>query len=113
MMSEHGEWIQQATELAHIKHYDEAREQALRVIREDGRNVSALWLVACVTNSLNERRNALRALLRIQPGNESARQMLSATEREFQVPGSPNSNINVAHAKTSKVIRSIKPDEAG
>src|SRR5215217_4033898 len=110
MIADHAEWIRQATELAHSKHYDDARELALRVIREDGRNVSALWLVACVTNSLNERRNALRALLRIQPSNLSARQMLDATEQQFQVPARVDTHVSMKRAKTSNVIRSIKPE---
>ncbi len=110
MMSDHGEWIQQATELAHMKHYDEARELALRVIRKDGRNTVALMLIACVTNSLTERRNALRAILRIQPANESARQMLSATEQQFQIPNSADIHGSVQRTRRSSVIRSIKSD---
>jgi len=110
MVSDHAAWISQATELAHLKHYDDARELALRVIHEDPRNLSALWLVACVTNSLGERRNALRALLRIQPSNMAARRMLSETEQQFQMPNSADANIRMNRTKTSSVIRSIKPE---
>ena len=110
MMSHHEVWIKQATELAHIKRYDDARELALRIIREDACNVRALWLVACVTNSLNERRNALRALLRIQPSNLAARQMLSETEQQFPKPSSADAHVSKNRAKTSNVIRSIKAE---
>ena len=84
MFEEHDEWLRQATEWAHAKRYDDARELALRVIREDGRNANALWLVACVTDSLSERRTALRALLRIRPDNQPAIQMLNVTEHNLR-----------------------------
>jgi hypothetical protein len=110
MMPDHAEYIRQATELAHIKRYDDARELALRVIREDGCNVSALWLIACVTNSLNERRNALKALLRIQPSNLPACQMLSETEQQFGKPGKATTNVPVKSVTSRNVVRSIKPE---
>ena len=110
MITDHEAWIRQATELAHKKRYDDARELALRIIREDGSNVSALWLIACVTDSLNERRNALRALLRIQPSNASARQMLSATEQQFPVTNNAGRSSGINSKKSSNVIRSIKPE---
>ena len=89
MASDHEQWIAQALELARAKRYDEARELALRVVREDSSNPRALWIVASATSSLNERRNALRALLRVQPDNLHARQMLDAIEQELKTSQSP------------------------
>ena len=100
MVAEHEQWIAQAVELARRKKFDDARELALQVVREDGRNPKALWIVASTTASLTERRNALNALLRIQPDNLHARQMLDAINRETQTTNS----------KSSTAIRSIKPD---
>jgi|SRR4051812_6510840 hypothetical protein len=100
MVAEHEQWIAQAVELARRKKFDDARELALQVVREDGRNPKALWIVASTTASLTERRNALNALLRIQPDNLHARQMLDAINRENQTTNS----------KSSTAIRSIKPD---
>ena len=102
MMLEHEEWINKAVELAKAKRYDDARALAVRVIREDGRNTKALWIVASVTKSLNERRNALKALLRLQPDNQHARRMLQDIEQEY------SANIN-ANARSSTAVRSIKP----
>ncbi len=99
MTAEHEQWIAQAVEFARAKRYDQAREIALRVVREDGRNAKALWIVASTTGSLSERRNALKALLRIQPENRHAQQMLNAIEREFKQSG----------IKSTSVVRSIKP----
>jgi len=100
MMLEHEEWINKAVELAKAKRYDDARALAVRVIREDGRNTKALWIVASVTESLNERRNALNALLRLQPDNQHARRMLQDIEQEYRA------NIS---ARSSTAVRSIKP----
>ena len=105
-MTEHEELLKQATEFARLRRFDEARRLALRVAREDGRNTEALWITACVTVSLNERRNALRALLRLQPENVLARRMLGDTNQELKL-----SDVQVNPPKsTSSVIRSIKPD---
>ena len=100
MMLEHEEWISKAVELAKAKRYDDARALAVRVIREDGRNTKALWIVASVTESLNERRNALNALLRLQPDNQHARRMLQDIEQEYRA------NIS---SRSSTAVRSIKP----
>ncbi|MFN8562248.1 MAG: hypothetical protein U0703_11655 [Anaerolineae bacterium] len=87
MTAEHERWLAQAVEFARVKRYDEAREYALRVIREDGRNPRALWIVASSTGSLTERRNALKALLRVQPDNLHAQKMLDSLEREITAKG--------------------------
>ncbi|MEP7292879.1 MAG: hypothetical protein ABI835_13940, partial [Chloroflexota bacterium] len=83
MAAEHEKWLAQALEFARVKRYDDARELALRVIREDGTSTKALWIVAHVTDSVPERRNALKALLRLQPDNLAARQTLDAIERQY------------------------------
>lgn len=83
MTSDHEKWIAQAIELARNKRYDDAREMAMRVIREDGANVKAMWIVANVTDSIPERRNALKAVLRSQPDHLPARQMLDSLERQY------------------------------
>ncbi len=54
-----------------------------------------------MTNSLTERRNALNALLRVQPDNLYARQMLKSTDQEFRATTS---------TRSTSAIRSIKPD---
>ncbi len=102
----HRELLRQAAEFAQLRRYDEARTLALRVAREDGRNTEALWIVACVTSSLNERRNALRALLRLQPENALARRMLGDTNQQL---GADQSSLNPPKSKSS-VIRPINPD---
>jgi hypothetical protein len=101
MMSDHDEWIAKAVELARVKRYDQARELALQVVREDARNTKALWIVANVTNSLTERRNALKALLRLQPDNLYAQKMLASTDQEFKTTVS---------TRSTSAVRSIKPD---
>ena len=107
MVPEHEQWIAQAAELARHKKFDDARELALQVVREDGRNPKALWIVASTTASLTERRNALNALLRVQPDNLHARQMLDKINQEAKtVNGNNDSNNN---SKTSTAIRSIAP----
>jgi hypothetical protein len=83
MKSHHEEWLAQAVEFARSKRYDDSRETAMRVIREDGTNIKALWIVANVTDSIPERRNALKALLRSEPDHLAARQMLDALERQY------------------------------
>ncbi len=108
-MVEHGELLRQAAELAQRRRFDEARHLALRVAREDGRNTEALWIIACVTSSLNERRNALRALLRLQPENLLAQYMLTETDQQLELDR--NARLNLPKP-TSNVIRSIKPDAA-
>ncbi len=105
-MKEHEEVLKRANEFARQRRYDEARRLALQVAREDGRNTEALWLVACVTASLNERRNALRTLLRLQPENALARRMLGDTNQEL---GAAAAQTNSSKQK-SGVIRSINPD---
>lgn|GEM_PF-6316969 len=85
MTEEHHDWLGRATEMARVKRYDEARELALRVLREDGSNPKALWIVASATNSLSERRNVLRTLVRVQPENLKAQQILNSVERELRV----------------------------
>lgn len=87
MTAEHERWLAQAIEFARVRRYDEAREYALRVIREDGRNAKALWIVASSTGSLTERRNALKALIRVQPENMHAQKMLTSLEKELQAKG--------------------------
>lgn len=87
MTAEHEKWLAQATEYARTKRYDEAREYALRVIREDGRNAKALWIVATSTGSMTERRNALKALIRVQPDNLHAQKMLDSLDKELKAQG--------------------------
>ena len=82
-MTEHEKWIEQAVTHTRAKRYDQARELAIRVLREDGSNIKALWIVASVTESLNERRNALNQLLRVQPENIAARQMLNSMNQSY------------------------------
>ena len=112
MVAEHEQWIAQAAELARRKKFDEARELALQVVREDGRNPRALWIVASTTASLSERRNALNALLRVQPDNLHARQMLDtmnqASRTISSIDNSDDSNNN-SSGKSSTAIRSIAP----
>lgn len=84
MSDEQQGWLAQAAEMARVKQYDEARELALRVLREDGNNPRALWIVASATNSLAERRNVLRTLVRVQPENQHARQILNTIEQELR-----------------------------
>lgn len=82
-MKDHQEtWLAQAVEFARTRRYDDAREMAMRVVREDGTNRKALWIVANVTDSIPERRNALKALLRLEPDHLAARQMLDGLERQ-------------------------------
>ena len=106
-MLEHGELLRQAGEFARLRRFDEARSLALRVAREDGRNTEALWIVACVTSSLNERRNALRALLRWQPENVQARRMLGDTDQ--QLSAEQPSHLNQSNSRSS-VIRPLGSD---
>lgn len=87
MTDEHERLLAKAVEFARARRYDEAREYAIRVIREDGRNPKALWIVASSTGSLNERRNALKALLRVQPENLHAQKMLDSLEKEIKAKG--------------------------
>ena len=108
MVPEHEQWITQAVELARRKQFDQARELAVKVVREDGRNTRALWIVASTTASLSERRNALNALLRLQPDNLHARQMLNSIEQDAKKINTTN-NTNTS-SKSSTAIRSIKPD---
>lgn len=84
MSEEQQGWLAQAAEMARVKRYDDARELALRVLREDGNNPRALWIVASATNSLAERRNVLRTLVRVQPENQHARQILNTIEQELR-----------------------------
>lgn len=84
MSEEQQGWLAQAVEMARVKRYDDARELALRVLREDGNNPRALWIVASATNSLAERRNVLRTLVRVQPENQHARQILNTIEQELR-----------------------------
>lgn len=84
MSDEQQGWLAQAVEMARVKRYDDARELALRVLREDGNNPRALWIVASATNSLAERRNVLRTLVRVQPENQHARQILNTIEQELR-----------------------------
>jgi len=107
MVPEHEQWIAQAAELARHKKFDDARELALQVVREDGRNPKALWIVASTTASLTERRNALNALLRVQPDNLHARQMLDKINQEAKTVNGNNDSNN--SSKTSTAIRSIAP----
>src|SRR4051812_1040212 len=107
MVAEHEQWIAQAVELARRKKFDDARELALQVVREDGRNPKALWIVASTTASLTERRNALNALLRVQPDNLHARQMLDKINQEAKTVNGNNDSNN--SSKTSTAIRSIAP----
>ena len=83
MNDRHQDWLAQAVKFAQNKRYDDAREMAMRVVREDGTNKKALWIVANVTDSIPERRNALKALLRLEPDHLAARQMLDALERQY------------------------------
>jgi hypothetical protein len=108
MTPEHEQWITQAVELARRKQFDQARELAVKVVREDGRNTRALWIVASTTASLSERRNALNALLRLQPDNLHAHQMLNSIEQDAKKINMTN-NSNTS-SKSSTAIRSIKPD---
>lgn len=82
MRDSHQDMLAQALAFAKNKRYDDARETAMRVLREDGTNKKALWIVANVTDSIPERRNALKALLRLEPDHLAARQMLDALERQ-------------------------------
>ena len=95
MLSDHEQWLAQAVDQARAKRYDEARELALRVVREDGRNPKALWIVASTTASLTERRNALKALLRVQPDNLHAQKMLNTIDQEFKTSSSPTATAAV------------------
>ncbi len=106
-MTEHEELLKLAAEFARQRCFDEAHRLALRVAREDGRNTEALWITAFVTSSLNERRNALRTLLRLQPENVLARRMLGDTNQELKADQPSQLNPPTS---TSSVIRSIKPD---
>lgn len=112
MAPEHEQWITQAVELARRKRFDEARELALKVVREDGRNTRALWIVASTTGLLSERRNALNAMLRLQPDNLHARQMLNSMEQDAKKTSTTNMTnpTNPTSSKSSSAIRSIKPD---
>ena len=105
MVPEHEQWIAQAAELARRKKFDDARELALQVVREDGRNAKALWIVASTTASMTERRNALNALLRVQPDNLHARQMLDSINQDAKTTNSSNNS-----GKSSTAIRSIAPN---
>lgn len=105
MTEDHSRWIDQAVAASRAKHYDEARELALRVLREDGTNVKALWVVASVTASINERRNALNQLLRLQPDNIAARQMLDSTEmRHMPVSSERISAISATSNSASQPV---------
>ncbi len=106
MIPEHQQWIDQATELARTKRYDQARELALRVIREDGRNTKALWIVASVTESLTERRNALNALLRLQPENLHARHMLNNMNQTTR-QSAPRTTIKSIASDTPSAIHAL------
>jgi hypothetical protein len=97
---EHQDWLGRATEMARVKRYDEAREFALRVLREDGSNPKALWIIASTTSSLAERRNVLRTLVRVQPENLKAQQILNSVERELRVATS---------SRSSAVAETMKP----
>jgi hypothetical protein len=104
MTAEHERWLAQAIEFARVKRYDEAREYAIRVIREDGRNPKALWIVASSTGSLTERRNALKALLRVQPENMHAQKMLDSLDKEIKAKG-----LKVVTGEVSSVQRVPAP----
>ena len=98
MTSDHAGWLAQAVDLANKKRYDDARAMAMRVFREDSSNTKALWIIANVTDSIPERRNALKALLRILPDHLAAQHMLNAIDRQY-----------TALKGTTGELRPIKP----
>jgi hypothetical protein len=75
-MSEQQPWVKQAITLAKQGQYDQAKEMALQVYRENPRSVDALLIIASVTASQTEKRNALNQVLRIDPEQPHARLML-------------------------------------
>jgi hypothetical protein len=103
MVPEHEQWIEQAVKLARAKKYDEARALAVKVIREDGRNEKALWIVASVTDSLVERRNVLNTLLRLQPDNIHAQRLMKDIEEQFR-----NRKSAAAATQTTAAVRTLK-----
>lgn len=109
MSNDHQQWLVEAAEHSRAKRYDQARELALRVLREDGTNTRALWLVATVTASLSERRNALNQLLRLQPDDLNARRMLDAINHEAKRETTAIRSVSGAERTA---IRSIKPNAA-
>lgn len=90
-MDRHESLVERAAEYARQRNFEMAREIALEVIREDGRNIKALWIIANVTPSLIERRNALNAVLRLQPENSHARVMLNTVNDQIRAssPAAP------------------------
>ena len=89
MKAEHQRWIAEAVRLARAQRFDQAYRLASLVICEDEKNPEALWLLATMTNSLHERRWALKALLRLQPTCFHARQLLNATNHKLDSPARP------------------------
>ncbi len=92
-MDRHEQLIDRAAEYARQRNFELAREIALEVVREDARNVKALWIVANVTASLTERRNVLNALLRVHPDNPHARAMLNTVNEQLRVASSNTSTV--------------------
>jgi hypothetical protein len=76
VMSEQQPWVKQALSLAKQGQFDQAKEMALQVYRENPRSVDALLIIASVTPSQTEKRNALNQVLRIDPEQPHAKLML-------------------------------------
>ncbi len=112
MTSEHEAWLERATSAQRAKRYDEAREYAMRVVREDGRNARALWLVATSTSFLSERRNALNMLLRVQPDNLPARQMLNALDQERKATNEVKAVSAGSATKSTSELKSLGASKA-
>ncbi len=83
MKFEHERWIAEALRLGSMKRFDEAYRLVSLVICEDAKNVKALWILATTTTLLNERRWALRTILRLEPDCFHAHQLLNATEHKL------------------------------
>ncbi len=90
MKAEHQRWIAEAIRLGRAQRFAEAYHLASLVVTEDENNLQALWLVATMTNSFHERRQALNTLLRLQPNDFHARQLYNAMNHkaEYVAPSS-------------------------
>ena len=79
-MENSGQTLEAAVALAKSGNRTEARDITMQILKANPSDTSALWLLANVTSSVEERRKALTRLLQLKPNAEKAKAMLEAMD---------------------------------